>query len=105
VDIGGTMLGLFHGHQASQNNVLKFLSGHAAGQTPLGNADVWISGHFHNFRTMDVGDRLWLQCPTTDPGSEWFRDRSGMESKPGLLTMVIGGDFDPREFISVLPVK
>ena len=105
VDIGGTMLGLFHGHQASQNNVLKFLSGHSAGQTPLGNADVWVSGHFHNFRTMDVGDRLWCQCPTTDPGSEWFRDRSGMESKPGLLTMVIGGSFDPREFISVLPVK
>lgn len=105
VDIGGTMLGLFHGHQANQNNVMKFLSGHAAGQTALGMADLWVSGHFHNFRTMDVGDRLWCQCPTTDPGSEWFRDRAGIESKPGLLTMVIGGDFDPREFISVVPVK
>jgi predicted phosphodiesterase len=105
VDINGTMLGLFHGHQANQNNVLKYLSGQAAGQTALGNADVWVSGHFHNFRTMDVGDRLWLQCPTTDPGSEWFRDRAGLESKPGLLTMVLGGDYDPRENISVLPVK
>jgi predicted phosphodiesterase len=105
VDVNGTMLGLFHGHQANQNNVLKYLSGQAAGQTALGGADVWISGHFHNFRTMDVGDRLWLQCPTTDPGSEWFRDRAGLESKPGLLTMVIGGDYDPRENISVLPVK
>ena len=105
VDIDGTMLGLFHGHQANQNNVLKYLSGQAAGQTALGGADVWISGHFHNFRTMDIGDRLWLQCPTTDPGSEWFRDRAGLESKPGLLTMILGGSFDPREFISVLPVK
>jgi predicted phosphodiesterase len=105
VDINGTMLGLFHGHQANQNNVLKYLSGQAAGQTALGNADVWVSGHFHNFRTMDVGDRLWLQCPTTDPGSEWFRDRAGLESKPGLLTMVLGGDYDPREFISVIPVR
>ena len=105
VDVGGTMLGLFHGHQANQNNVMKFLSGHAAGQTALGNADVWVSGHFHNFRAMDIGERLWCQCPTTDPGSEWYRDRSGMESKPGLLTMVMGGDFDPREHICVLPVK
>ena len=105
VDINGTMLGLFHGHQANQNNVLKYLSGQAAGQTALGNADVWVSGHFHNFRTMDIGDRLWLQCPTTDPGSEWFRDRAGLESKPGLLTMVLGGDYDPREFISVIPVR
>ena len=105
VDINGTMLGLFHGHQANQNNVLKYLSQQAAGQTPLGGADVWISGHFHNFRTMDIGDRLWLQAPTTDPGSDWFRDRAGMESKPGLLTMIIGGDYEPREHISVLAIK
>lgn len=105
VDVEGTMLGLFHGHQANQNNVLKYLSQQAAGRTALGGADVWISGHFHNFRTMDIGNALWCQCPTTDPGSDWFRDRSGMVSKPGLLSMVIGGDHDPREFISVLPVK
>jgi predicted phosphodiesterase len=105
IDINGTMLGMFHGHQANQNNVLKYLSQQAAGQTALGGADIWISGHFHNFRTMDVGERLWVQAPTTDPGSEWFRDRAGMESKPGLLTMVIGGEYEPREFISILAVK
>ncbi len=104
-EICGTHVGMFHGHQANQNNVIKYLSQQAAGQTALGLADIWVSGHFHNFRTMDIGDRLWLQCPTTDPGSEWFRDRAGLESKPGLLTMVFGGDFDPREFISVLPVN
>jgi len=105
VNIDGTMLGLFHGHQAGQNNTLRYISQQAAGQTSLGLADVWISGHFHNFRTMDIGTRLWVQAPTTDPGSEWFRDKAGLESKPGLLTMVIGGDFEPREFISVLAVK
>ena len=105
VDVCGTMVGLFHGHQANQNNTLKYISQQAAGKTALGGADLWISGHFHNFRTMDIGDRLWVQAPTTDPGSEWFRDRAGMESKPGLLTMVVGGDFEPREFISVLAVK
>lgn len=105
IDINGTMLGMFHGHQASPNNTLKYLAQQAAGQTALGGADIWISGHFHNFRTMDIGERLWVQAPTTDPGSEWFRDRAGMESKPGLLTMVIGGEYEPREFISVLAVK
>lgn len=105
VNVEGTLLGLFHGHQASQNNTLKYISQQAAGQTALGLADIWISGHYHNFRTMDIGERLWVQAPTTDPGSEWFRDRAGLESKPGLLTMVIGGDFEPREFISVLAVR
>ncbi len=104
VDVNGTMLGLFHGHQAGRD-VTKYLSGQAAGQTALGGCDVWVSGHFHNFKCQDISHRLWVQCPTTDPGSEWFRDRSGMESRPGLLTMVLGGDFDPRERINVLPVR
>ncbi len=104
VDINGTMLGLFHGHQSGRD-VTKYLSGQAAGQTALGNCDVWVSGHFHNFNCKDIGHRLWLQCPTTDPGSDWFRDRAGLESTPGLLTMVLGGDYDPRENISVIPVR
>lgn len=103
VDICGTMLGIFHGHQS--RDALKYLSGQSAGQTALGNADVWISGHFHNFKCMDIGHRLWVQAPTTDPGSEWFRDIAGLESKPGLLTMVLGGDYSPREFLSVIPVR
>ena len=105
VAVNGPLLGIFHGHQATQNNVLKYLSQQSAGQTALGGADIWVSGHYHNFRSMDIGERLWIQCPTTDPGSDWFRDRAGLESKPGLLTLVFGGDYDPRENISVIPVR
>lgn len=103
VDINGTMLGLFHGHQFSRD-VEKYLSGQMLGQTALGGADVWISGHYHHFKLQDVGSRLWLQCPTTDPGSDWYRDRAGANAKPGVLTLVIGGDYDPREHIGVIPV-
>ena len=103
VDVDGCMLGIFHGHQS--RDPLKYLSGQAAGQTALGNADVWVSGHYHNFKCMDISHRFWVQAPTTDPGSEWFRDRAGMDSKPGLLTMVIGGGYDPREHLSVIPVR
>jgi predicted phosphodiesterase len=101
VDVNGTMLGLFHGHQAGRD-VLKYLSGQAAGQTALGMADLWISGHFHNFKTMDVGQRFWLQAPTTDPGSAWFRDRQGLESSTGILSLVIGAGHDPRKDISII---
>lgn len=103
INVCGTMLGLFHGHQTGKD-VLRYLSEQAAGQTPLGACDVWISGHYHSFKSMDVGSRLWLQAPTTDPGSAWFRDRRGLESPPGVLTLVIGGDYNPRKDISVLSV-
>jgi predicted phosphodiesterase len=101
IDVNGTMLGLFHGHQAGKD-VLKYLSSQAAGQTALGMCDVWISGHFHNYKSMDIGHRFWVQCPTTDPGSSWFRDRHGMDSPTGVLTMVIGDGHDPRRDVSII---
>jgi predicted phosphodiesterase len=101
VNIAGTLVGLFHGHQAGRD-VTKYLSGQAAGQTSLGGADLWLSGHFHHFKVMDVGSRLWIQAPTTDPGSPWFRDRAGLESPSGLLTLTVGEGFDPRRDISVI---
>jgi predicted phosphodiesterase len=104
VNVNGTMLGLFHGHQFSRD-VEKYLSQQMLGQTALGGADVWVSGHYHHFRSLDIGSRFWVQCPTTDPGSDWYRDRAGANARPGILTMVIGGSYDPREFLGVIPVS
>lgn len=101
LDVCGSMLGLFHGHQTG-SNVLKYLQEQSAGQTALGMCDVWISGHYHSYKSMDIGGRFWVQAPTTDPGSAWYRDRHGLESPPGVLTMVIGGDYNPRRDISIL---
>lgn len=104
VEICGTMLGLFHGHQTG-SNVIKYLSEQSAGQTPLGQCDVWISGHYHSFKSMDIGGRFWVQAPTTDPGSAWYRDRHGLESPPGVLTMVIGKNHDPRTDVSIISAQ
>lgn len=100
MNVNGTMLGLFHGHQFT-GDVKKFLSEQALGRTALGESDVWVSGHYHHFQVRDVSNRVWFQAPTVDPGSDWFRDRRGENSKPGVLTFVMG-DCDPREYIGVL---
>jgi predicted phosphodiesterase len=104
INVCDTMLGLFHGHQTGKD-VLRYLSEQAAGQTPLGGCDVWLSGHYHSFRSMDIGERFWAQCPTVDPGSAWYRDRRGLESNPGILTMVIGQDHSPRLDLSIIPAR
>ena len=101
IEVCGTMLGIFHGHQTG-TNVMKYLQEQSAGQTPLGMCDIWISGHYHNFKCMDIGGRFWVQAPTTDPGSAWWRDRHGLESPPGILTMVIGEGHDPRLDLSII---
>lgn len=101
VNVNGTMLGLFHGHQAGKD-IVKYLSGQAAGQTALGMCDLWISGHFHHYKSLDIGHRFWIQAPTTDPGSAWFRDRTGMDAPTGILTLVIGEGHNPRRDVSIL---
>jgi predicted phosphodiesterase len=103
VDIDGVMLGLFHGHQFGRD-VVKYLDGQSGGKTALGGSDIFLSGHYHHFKALDYSDRLWLQAPTVDPGSEWFRDPTGQNSKPAVLTFVMGGDYDPREHLGILPL-
>jgi len=100
LDLGGTILGLAHGHQAKDMG--KWLHGQATGRTPVGSADVLLTGHFHHFRANQIGPRLWIQVPAMDGGSAWFRDKSGLESPTGIVSLVVGDGYDPRRDLAVL---
>ena len=100
IDLGGTVLGLAHGHQA--RDMGKWIAGQATGRTPVGQADVLMTGHFHHFRADQIGPRLWIQVPAMDGGSAWFRDKSGLESPTGIVSLVIGEGYDPRRDLAVL---
>jgi len=101
IDLNGTSVGFAHGHQ-TKGNPVKWWSGQSAGLTPVGLADVLITAHYHHFQTADVGQRLWLQVPAMDGGSPWFRDARGLESRAGILTLVVGNGYDPRRDIAIL---
>lgn len=100
IDLGGTVLGLAHGHQAKDMG--KWIAGQATGRTPVGYADVLMTGHFHHFRADQIGPRLWIQVPAMDGGSAWFRDKSGLESPTGIVSLVVGPEYDPRRDLAVL---
>jgi predicted phosphodiesterase len=100
LDLGGTILGLAHGHQA--RDMGKWLHGQATGRTAVGSSDVLITGHFHHFRADQIGPRLWIQVPAMDGGSAWFRDKSGLESPTGIVSLVVGAEHDPRRDLAVL---
>ena len=100
IDLGGTTLGLAHGHQAKDMG--KWIQGQATGRTPVGSADVLMTGHFHHFRADQIGPRLWIQVPAMDGGSAWFRDKSGLESPTGIVSLVVGDNHDPRRDLAVL---
>jgi len=100
LDLGGSILGLAHGHQ--MGDMSKWLPGQATGRTPVGSADVLLTGHFHHYRGQNIGPRLWIQVPAMDGGSGWFRDKTGLESPTGIVSLVMGSGYDPRRDLAVL---
>jgi predicted phosphodiesterase len=100
VKIADTLLGFAHGHQT--RTTVKWWEGQALGDTPVGNADILITAHYHHLKVENVGSRLWIQIPSMDGGSAWFKDRRGYDSPPGIVTLVIGADYDPRRDLAVL---
>lgn len=102
LDLSGTMVGFAHGHQI--RDAQKWFAGQALGNTPVGQADVLISAHYHHYRVQNFNHRLWIQVPAMDGGSAWFADRTGMgrDTPHGIVSLVVGEGYDPRRDLVVL---
>ena len=100
INVSESILGLAHGHQS--RDAVKWWQGQATGRTPVGDADVLLTAHYHHYKVSQVGPRLWVQIPAMDGGSPWFRDRAGLESPTGIVSFVMGEGYDPRRDLSVL---
>lgn len=102
LDFSGTMVGFAHGHQI--RDAQKWWSGQSLGNTPVGQAEILISGHYHHYAVKQMNQRLWIQVPALDGGSHWFADRTGMggNTPHGVVSLVVGEGYDPRRDLVVL---
>lgn len=100
LDLSGTLVGFAHGHQIRDPE--KWFAGQALGQTAIGSCELLITGHYHHYQVRQLGPRLWVQIPSLDGGSAWFKDRRGLDSWTGLVSMVVGKGYDPRRDLVVL---
>ncbi|MFF4902266.1 hypothetical protein [Streptomyces sp. NPDC001068] len=92
LDVAGKIVGLSHGHQYPRpEKAGDWWRGQTFGRQPVADADILITGHYHHFRTQQMGNgRLWIQAPTLDNGSDWYAVRSGEVSTSGLLVFSVG---------------
>lgn len=109
LDVRGVRLGVHHGHQAACDQMPRWWAGQQHGAQALADADVFLSGHYHHLRVQPTGrsmrtgkSKWWLQAPTLDNGSDWFRNRSGDDSDPGLLVFEIDDDGFDLSSLTVL---
>ena len=76
----------------AQAKAKKWLSDQSLSRNALADADVLLMGHFHFFSAYETSNRLIIQAPTLDSGSEWFENVYGDKSEPGILTLTLGGN-------------
>lgn len=96
LDIGGTVLGVVHGNQFNAGKAAEWWAKQTHGGQPVGAADILLTGHYHHLNVTPTGrnpysgrSKYWLQAPTLDNGSDWFRNIAGDDSDPGLLVFDI----------------
>lgn len=101
IDVRGTTLGMVHGNQFPPLKAPEWWGKQTHGGQPVGAADILITGHYHQLTVMPTGrnpytgrSKWWLQAPTTDNGSDWFRNIAGDDSDPGILIF----DITPEGF-------
>lgn len=109
LDVNGTVLGLVHGNQFSPGRAPDWWAKQQHGGQPVGSADVLITGHYHSAIIMPTGrnpytgrSKYWLQAPTVDNGSDWFRNLAGDDSDPGLMVFDITPDGFDLQSLTVL---
>lgn len=92
VDVRGTKVGMCHGNQYRPGQAPAWWAKQTHGGQPVGQADVLLGGHYHHLNILPTGrnpytgrSKWFIQAPTLDNGSDWYRNIAGDDSDPGML--------------------
>lgn len=85
VDVANTRLAYHHGHQASNTKQGDWWARQDHGRRPGWDADILVTGHYHTLSLEHSGNGRWhIGVSSPEPGSDWFTNKSGEQSKKGL---------------------
>jgi hypothetical protein len=93
---GVNTIGVVHGHQVSRpDGIPKWWQSQTFDDTSWSAAcNTLITAHFHHLKVTELvqhakgGSKYWVQCPTSDSGSDWYRNAGGGgDSSTGILCL------------------
>lgn len=95
-EIQGWVYGVTHGDvygktggTGVRNKVFNWFKTMAGNRHPVGSADVLVTHHFHHDALEDWGATLWVQNPTMDGGSHYFKEATGHSTLSGMNSWVV----------------
>lgn len=98
---GVNTVGVVHGHQVSRpDGIPKWWQSQTFdAKSWSGPCNLLISAHFHHLKVTELtqahelGSKYWVQCPTSDNGSDWYRNAGGGgDSSTGILCLELEKD-------------
>jgi hypothetical protein len=96
---GVNTIGVVHGHQVARpEGIPTWWANSTFGNQWAAPCNLLITGHFHHLRVVELsqhitgGSKYWVQCPTSDNGSDWFRLNAGTDSDTGILAIEVNKD-------------
>lgn len=108
IKVSDTYLGFAHGHVTTngsdpQKKIKEWWKSQTFANNPIGYANILITGHYHHFSVIEYDmDKIHMQCPSMDGGSEWFKDLTGVDSRPGTLTFLIDSTDRPYRDLEII---
>jgi len=95
-EIRGWNYGITHGDvygrgggNGIRNKVFNWVRTMAANRHPVGLVDVLVTHHFHHDALEDWGSMLWVQNPTMDGGSHYYKEATGHYARHGMNSWVV----------------
>jgi hypothetical protein len=107
IDVQGLGIGLVHGEDSSLAQMENWWAKQVHGNSPIAESDILITAHYHTLglkpsgRSRKTGkQKYWIATPTLDNGSDWWANKSGSDSDPGLMAFVVDSEigFDLQSF-------
>lgn len=99
IEVQGIGVGLVHGEDSSLAQMENWWAKQVHGASPVAESDILITNHYHTLgikpsgRSLRTGkQKYWLSTPTLDNGSDWWANKSGSDSDPGLMAFVVDSE-------------
>lgn len=99
IAVQGLDIGLVHGEDSTLAQMENWWAKQVHGNSPIADADILITAHYHTLglkpsgRSRKTGkQKYWIATPTLDNGSDWWANKSGSDSDPGLMAFVVDSE-------------
>lgn len=92
LDLAGTGVTMGHGHYHGPGKAHAWWAGQSHGHQLPGASTLLLEAHHHHLTVDQSGIKTAMGIPALEGESRWWRHRTGNQSPPGMVTMLVGSE-------------